>query len=181
MDTDGRRENTGRGGEGVTNAMARARIRVEGGLAAVCRRFGGRDDASRPTVAVASEMAGFGKSARGPEDGASWRGWRSVGRRAGQWRSGAVRRGDGSARNLARARLNWASQGQRWGRCKVRRRAERVSRPGGKRTAAAGSWWSPNLLAQTDARRPAIPGYAPSPAPPARRRWRGSGPRSTGG
>ena len=42
-----------------------------------------------------------------------------------------VRRQDGrgSARNRARARLNWASQGQRWGRCKVRRRAERVSRP----------------------------------------------------
>ena len=28
-----------------------------------------------------------------------------------------------------RAPLNWASQGQRWGRCKVRRRAELVSRP----------------------------------------------------
>ena len=41
-----------------------------------------------------------------------------------------VRRQDGrgSARNRARARLNWFSQGQRWGRCKVRRRAERVSR-----------------------------------------------------
>ena len=37
--------------------------------------------------------------------------------------------GRGSARNLARAPLNWASQGQRWGRCKVRRRAERVSLP----------------------------------------------------
>ena len=37
--------------------------------------------------------------------------------------------GSGIARNRARARLNWFSQGQRWGRCKVRRRAERVSRP----------------------------------------------------
>ena len=37
--------------------------------------------------------------------------------------------GNGRARNRARARLNWVSQGQRWGRCKVRRRAERVSRP----------------------------------------------------
>ena len=37
--------------------------------------------------------------------------------------------GSGRARNRARARLNWFSQGQRWGRCKVRRRAERVSRP----------------------------------------------------
>ena len=41
-----------------------------------------------------------------------------------------VRLGVGIARNLARARLNWVSQGQRWGRCKVRRRALRVSRPG---------------------------------------------------
>ena len=32
-------------------------------------------------------------------------------------------------RNRARAPLNWFSQGQRWGRCKVRRRAELVSRP----------------------------------------------------
>ena len=46
--------------------------------------------------------------------------------------SGWVRRqrcrqaGNGRARNRARARLNWFSQGQRWGRCKVRRRAERV-------------------------------------------------------
>ena len=37
--------------------------------------------------------------------------------------------GRGSARNRAKARLNWFSQGQRWGRCKVRRRAEWVSRP----------------------------------------------------
>ncbi len=32
-------------------------------------------------------------------------------------------------RNRAKARLNWVSQGQRRGRCKVRRRAERVIRP----------------------------------------------------
>ena len=37
--------------------------------------------------------------------------------------------GSGRARNRARARLNCSSQGQRRGRCKVRRRAERVSRP----------------------------------------------------
>ena len=44
------------GGEGGTGAMIRARIRVDGRLAAVCRRFGGRR--WRPTVAVVSEMAG---------------------------------------------------------------------------------------------------------------------------
>ena len=42
---------------------------------------------------------------------------------------GAVRPGVGMARSRARASLNWVSQGQRWGRCKVRRRAERVSLP----------------------------------------------------
>ena len=33
------------------------------------------------------------------------------------------------AHNRSRAPLNWFLQGQRCGRCKVRRRAERVSRP----------------------------------------------------
>ena len=37
--------------------------------------------------------------------------------------------GSGSARNRARAPVNWVSQGQCWGRCRVRRRAERAMRP----------------------------------------------------
>ena len=37
--------------------------------------------------------------------------------------------GNGRDRNRARARLNWVSQGQCCGRCRVRRRADRVSRP----------------------------------------------------
>ena len=49
------------------------------------------------------------------------------GGRAGHRRRRQV--GRGMARSRARARLNWASQGQRWGRCRVRRRAERVMRP----------------------------------------------------
>ena len=61
--------------------------------------------------------------------GASWWG-RSVGRMAGQRETGRRRQaGSGRARNRARAPLNSASQGQRCGRCKVRRRAELVSRP----------------------------------------------------
>ena len=58
----------------------------------------------------------------------SWRGC-SVGRMAGQRQTGRRQAGSGRARNRARAPLNWVSQGQRFGRCKVRRRAERVSRP----------------------------------------------------
>ena len=42
-----------------------------------------------------------------------------------RWPSGGERQRSESRR----APLNWASQRQRWGRCKVRRRAERVSRP----------------------------------------------------
>ena len=48
------------------------------------------------------------------------------------WRAGCRRRrpaGSGMARNRARARLNWVSQGQRWGQMQGGRRAERVSRP----------------------------------------------------
>ena len=37
--------------------------------------------------------------------------------------------GSGSARNRARAAAHWPAQGQRFGRCRVQRRAEWVSRP----------------------------------------------------
>ena len=48
-----------------------------------------------------------------------------------RWRKGPRRQtGGGNARNRASAPLNRCAQGQRCGRCKVRRRAERVSRPG---------------------------------------------------
>ncbi len=40
-----------------------------------------------------------------------------------------VQSGQGNDRTGFRARLNWVSQGQRCGRCSVRRRAERVIRP----------------------------------------------------
>ena len=60
--------------------------------------------------------------------GASWRG-RAVGRMAGQWQTRCRQAGNGRACNRARAPLNSASQDQRCGRCKVRRRSERVSRP----------------------------------------------------
>ena len=59
--------------------------------------------------------------------GASLRG-RSVGRTLGQLQAGR-QAGSGRARSRGRARLNWVSQGQRWGRCRVKRHAERVSRP----------------------------------------------------
>ena len=64
--------------------------------------------------------------------------------------------GRGNARNLARAPLNWASQGQRWvRRFKVRRRAERVSLPAMEKKRRRRVLVVTVLLAQTAARRPA--------------------------
>ena len=55
MDKDGRREDTG-GGEGVTSAMIRARIRIDGRLAGDLQALLGH--CRRPTEAVVREMAG---------------------------------------------------------------------------------------------------------------------------
>ena len=59
------------------------------------------------------------------------------------------------ARSRARARLNWVSQGQRWGRCRVRRRAERVSRPAREKNRRLQGLGGYHLFAQTNPRRPA--------------------------
>ncbi len=82
----------------------------------VCECWSGRDSGERTQQEALADRTGA--SSRG----------RSVGRMA----AGCRRRrqaGSGRARNRARARSNWASQGQRCGRCSVRRRAERVIRP----------------------------------------------------
>ena len=66
--------------------------------------------------------------------GTQSRAWRGSARRlsslGGRVRPrGRRQEGSGRARSRARALLNWFSQGQLWGRCRVRRRALRVSRP----------------------------------------------------
>ena len=98
------------------------------------REVGGRSQALLGApMAVCSGCAerdggiGHGKRRSRTGTGASLPG-RSVGRMAGQLQTGR-QAGSGRARSRARPRLNWVSQGQRWGRCRVRRRAERVSRP----------------------------------------------------
>ena len=105
--------------------------------------------------------------------GASWRG-RAVGRMAGQWQTRCRQAGNGRARNRARAPLNSASQGQRCGRCKVRRRAERVSRPVREKKRRLRVLGSPPAHPDRCALS-SEPGCGPSPGPPARRRWRRSG------
>ena len=139
---------------------------LRGGLVTVWGRWAGRDGGERTQQETLAERAG-----------ASWRG-RSVVRTLGQLQPGR-QAGSGIARSRARARLNWVSQGQRRGRCRVNRRAERVSRRPGRRPVAGGSWWSRSA----DPGRCGLssgPGCAPSPVPPARRRWRRSGPRGDG-
>ena len=101
--------------------MVRGRFRVDGAgvchqppqgdLVTVCGRCAGRDggdeDAARDTRGL---------------------GWREFAGTLGQLQTGR-QAGSGMARSRARARLNFSSQGQRLGRCRVGRRAERVSRP----------------------------------------------------
>ena len=114
--------------------MIRARIRVDGKLEgdlqallgappAACRGCGERDGGighgkrrSRTGMArVGGDVQLAGWQVSGPDD-------RSVA-------DGRHQAGSGMARSRARARLNWVSHGQHLGRCRVNRRAERVSRP----------------------------------------------------
>ena len=84
----------------------------------VCECWSGRDSGERTQQEALADRTGA--SSRG----------RSVGRMA----AGCRRRrqaGSGRARNRARARSNWASQGQRCGRCSVRRR-RRAGDPSGQ-------------------------------------------------
>ena len=55
-------------------------------------------------------------------------GWHEFAGKLGQLQAGS-QAGSGMARSRAMARVNRVSQGQCWGRCRVRRRAERVIRP----------------------------------------------------
>ena len=77
--------------------------------------------------------------------------------------------GSGRVRNRVRAPVNWASQGQRRGKCRVRRRAERVSRPAREKNRRRRV-----LVVTTCSPRPmrAVQraGCEQSPGPPAKRR-----------
>ena len=100
--------------------------------------------------------------------------------RVGSVANSGVRQGVVRIGALPGRGLNWASQGQRRGRCKVRRRG-RAGKPSGHREEASPQGLGGHqLLAQTDARCPNGPDYAPAPGRPARRRWRRSGPRGDG-
>ena len=118
--------------------MVRAQLRVEGAgvclqspqgdLVTVWGRWAGRDGGERTQQEAFADRTG-----------ASLRG-RSVGRTLGQLETGR-QTGSGIARSRARAQLNWVSQGQRCGRCRVRRRAEWVIRPAREKNRRR-RWWS---------------------------------------
>ena len=114
------------GGEGVTGAMIRARIWVDGRLAGGLQALLGAPMAAYSGCGEPDGGIGHGK--RRSRTGLA-RVCGDVGLAGGSVADGLRQAGSGMARSWARARLNWVSQGQRRGRCKVRRRAERVIRP----------------------------------------------------
>ena len=159
--------------------MVRARFGETGGWRAVCRAFLGAPMAAYSGCGERDGGERTRQEALADRTGASWRG-RSVGADVGSVADGRRQAGSGMARNRARARLNFSSHGQPLGRCRVIRRAERVSRP-----ARANTRRRRVLVVTIRSPRPmravqSGPGCGPSPVPPARRRWRRSGPRGDG-
>ena len=107
--------------------MIRARIRVDGKLEGDLQALLGAPMAACSGCGEGDGGIGHGKrrSRTGLARVGGAFGWPDGGSVA----DGRRQAGSGIARNRARARLNWVSQGQCCGRCKVRRRAERVSLP----------------------------------------------------
>ena len=87
----------------------------------LCGCWSGRDSGERPQQEALADRTGASSRER------------SVGRWVG-WLQAGCEAGSGRARSRARARVNWVSHGQCCGRCSVRRRAERVSRPARAKT-----------------------------------------------
>ena len=118
-------------GEGVTGAIIRARIRVDGRLAGGLQALLGAPMAAYSGCGKRDGGIGHGK--RRSRTGLA-RVCGDVGLAGGSVADGRRQAGSGMARSRARARLNCSSQGQRRGRCRVNRRAERVIRPAKAKT-----------------------------------------------
>ena len=110
---------TAEGGEGVTGAIIRARIRVDGRLAAVCRR------AMSACSGCGEGDGGIGHGKRRSRTGLA-RVCGDVGLAGGSVADGRRQAGSGMARSRARARLA-PPRASAWE--DAIRRAERVSRP----------------------------------------------------
>ena len=122
---------TAEGGEGVTGAMIRARIWVDGRLAGGLQALLGAPMAAYSGCGERDGGIGHGK--RRSRTGLA-RVCGDVGLAGGSVADGRRQAGSGMARSRARARLNCSSRGQRRGRCRVNRRAERVIRPAKAKT-----------------------------------------------
>ena len=106
--------------------MIRARIRVDGKLEGGLQALLGAPMAAYSGCGEGD--GGIGHGERRSRTGLARVGG-DVGLAGGSVADGRRQAGSGMARSRARARLNCSSQGQRRGRCRVNRRAERVSRP----------------------------------------------------
>ena len=104
--------------------------------------------------------------------------WTGLARVCGDLRLSDDRQaGSGMARSRAKARLNFSAQGQRSGRCRVNRRAERVSRPAREKNRRRRVL----VVAIRSPRHPRRPaGQVVIVWTASRRRWRRSGPRGDG-
>ena len=122
---------TAEGDEGVTGAMIRARIWVDGRLAGGLQALLGAPMAAYSGCGEPDGEIGHGK--RCSRTGLA-RVCGDVGLAGESVADGRRQAGSGMARSRARARLNCSSQGQRRGRCRVNRRAERVIRPAKAKT-----------------------------------------------
>ena len=118
-----------------------------------CRRSPGGAGGGPERGAVAQRGSG---ALRAPARGCARRAracWREPRSRA-RTVSG-LQAGSGSARNRARAAAHWPAQGQRFGRCRVQRRAEWVSRPGESEVAPPERPGRHDSRAEPEPRRPA--------------------------
>ena len=121
--------------------MLRARIRVDGRLAGGLQALLGAPMAAYSGCGQRDGGIGHGKR-RSRTGLARVGGDVQLAGTLGQLQAGR-QAGGGMARSRARARLNWVSQGQPWGRCRVKsaRRAGEASGQG-EEAPAGGSWWS---------------------------------------
>ena len=90
-------------------------------------RTGGRELPAVATGGVAGRDGGIGRS-RGHSRTGLARVCGDVGLAGGSVAEGCRQAGSGMARSRAKTQLNFSAQGQRSGRCRVNRRAERVIR-----------------------------------------------------
>ena len=151
MDRDGRRKDSGRG-EGVTGAMIRARIWVDGRLAGGLQALLGAPMAAYSGCGERDGGIGHGK--RRSRTGLA-RVCGDVGLAGGSVADGRRQAGSGMARSRARARLNCSSQGQR--RAKMQgQSACRAGDPSGQgKDPSSEGLGGHDLLTQADAGCPA--------------------------